>query len=132
MTKLPGLLGDIADIAGLQVAYKIAQSHGGTRVSIPARAQEGHWLTELVGYETADEICRGLATLSTRGVLKGVSNETLPRGPASLIQNARREARRLLKTGMSAREVARATGLHERTIWRMKENSKDSSQGELF
>lgn len=132
MNDLPGLLGDIADIAGLQVAYKIAQSHGGTRVSIPPRAQDGHWLTELVGFETADKICRGLATLDAKGLLKGISNEVLPRGPASLLQNARREARHLLASGMSVRQVARATGLHERTIWRMKEDFKQSSQGELF
>ncbi|MCY1705221.1 hypothetical protein [Pannonibacter sp. SL95] len=132
-TSLPGLLGDIAEIAGVDVAYRIASSHGGTRVSIPPQAVDGHWLTELVGFATADQICRGLATLDPDGRLRGVSNEIIPRGPASLLANARRQAARELQAGASAREAARRSGLHERTIWRMKAGQRDDdAQGSLF
>lgn len=131
MSTLPGLLGSIADIAGASVALEIAQSHGGTRVSIPPRAEDGHWLTELVGFETADKICRGLATLNPEGRLKGVSQEVIPLGPASVLRNARRKARQALEEGKSPREAARLAGLHERTIWRMKAKD-DDGQDSLF
>lgn len=130
MSSLPGLLGDIADIAGADVAFLIAESHGGTRVSIPPRALQDHWLTELVGFETADMICRELATLDAEGRLKGVQAEVLPKGPAALLKSARRRAQIALDQGKSVREAARISGLHERTIWRMK--ADDGAQGSLF
>ncbi|KQZ54620.1 hypothetical protein ASD54_04640 [Rhizobium sp. Root149] len=130
MSSLPGLLGDIADIAGADVAFLIAESHGGTRVSIPPRALPDHWLTELVGSETADLICRELATLDAEGRLKGVQAEVLPKGPAALLKSARRRAQIALDQGKSVREAARISGLHERTIWRMK--ADDGAQGSLF
>ncbi len=131
MSTLPGILGDIADIAGASVALEIAQSHGGTRVSIPPRAEPDHWLTTLVGLETADRICRGLATLDAEGRLKGISKEVIPLGPVSVLRNARRKAHQALAEGKSAREAARLAGLHERTIWRMKAE-EDDGQGSLF
>jgi hypothetical protein len=130
MSTLPGILGEIADIAGKDVAFLIAESHGGTRVSIPPRAQPEHWLTELVGMETADKICRALATLDPDGKLKGVQAEVIPKGPTALLKSARRRAQTALDQGKSVREAARISGLHERTIWRMK--ADDGSQGSLF
>lgn len=133
MSSLPGLLGDIADIVGPSIALQIAQSYGGTRVSIPPRAEDGHWLTELVGFETASRICKGLATLDAEGRLKGISKEVLPLGPASVLRNARQKARDSLAAGKSVRDAARSAGLHERTIWRMKLIDKDDAdQGDLF
>lgn len=131
MSGLPGILATIADIAGKDVAYEIARSYGGIRVSIPPRAVEGHWLVELVGVETADRICRGLATLSPEGKLQGIRNEVIPKGPTAVLRAARRQAREALEAGQSAREAARASGLHERTIWRMKAKD-DDAQGDLF
>ncbi len=130
MSSLPGILADIADIAGNDAAYKIASAVGGTRVSIPPRAVEGHWLTELLGYDVADTICRGLATLDPEGRMRGVRDEMVPRGPAAILKVARRRAAEALESGKSAREAARISGLHERTIWRMK--AKDDDQGSLF
>lgn len=131
MSSLPGLLGDIADIVGPEIALDIARSHGGTRISIPAKAEPDHWLTTLVGMATAEKICRGLATMDADGKMRGVSREILPLGPASALRSARRRAYEALDSGASAREAARQAGLHERTIWRMKAKD-DDSQGELF
>lgn len=131
MSTLPGILADIADIAGIDAAYEVARSHGGTRVSIPPRAVQGHWLTELLGFEMADKICQGLATLDPDGKLRGVQNEIIPRGPAAILNAARRRAQEALDEGKSAREAARIAGLHERTIWRMKAK-EDDGQGSLF
>jgi len=130
-SKLPGILADIADIAGPDIAFRIAQSRGGTRIAIPPRAVPGHWLTELVGLEIADSICKGLATLDGDGRLQGIQREVIPLGPASYLRNARRKAAAALSAGTSVRETARIVGLHERTIWRMKARD-DDDQGDLF
>ena len=132
MSSLPGLLGDIADIVGAETALEIARRRGGTRVHIPPRAEPGHWLSDIVGLETADKICRGLATLDPDGRLVGVQGEVLPLGPASILRSARAKARSALDSGFSAREAARRSGLHERTIFRMKASDKDDDQGSLF
>ncbi|UWU13252.1 hypothetical protein N2599_13975 [Rhizobium sullae] len=129
-SSLPGILADIADIADAETALLIAQSHGGIRVSIPPRAEPDHWLTELLGIELADRICRGLAILDADGKLKGVQREVIPLGPASVLKAARRRAADALSAGKSARDAAQISGLHERTIFRMK--ASDSDQGELF
>lgn len=131
MSSLPGLLGDIADIVGPEIALEIARSHGGTRVSIPASAEPDHWLTELVGLETAEKICKGLSTIDGDGKRNGIRREILPLGPASALRAARKRARKALEDGASARAAAREAGLHERTIWRMKAKD-DDKQGELF
>lgn len=131
MSSLPGLLGDIADIVGPDIALEIARSHGGTRISIPPDAEAEHWLTKVVGYETADKICKGLSTIDGDGHRNGIRGEILPLGPASALRSARRRAQEALDNGASAREAAREAGLHERTIWRMKAKD-DDRQGELF
>jgi hypothetical protein len=130
MSSFPGLLGEIADIVGPTIALEIARNYGGTRVEIPPRAEPDHWLTDLVGIKVADQICRGLATTDADGKLAGVHRSVLPLGPTSLLKSARRKAQEALDSGLSAREAARASGLHERTIWRMK--AGDDDQGNLF
>ena len=130
MSTLPGLLGDIADLVGPEIALEIARHRGGTRIDLPATAQPGHWLTALVGFDAADKICRGLATTDADGKTKGAQREILPLGPTSALRAARRRARDALDRGSSVREAAREAGLHERTLWRYK--AKDDDQGSLF
>lgn len=131
MSSLPGLLGDIADIVGPEIALEIARAVGGTRISIPPRAEQDHWLTALIGFAEADKICRGLATLDAENNrLRGVCDEILPLGSAKVLARARRQAQDALDKGASATQAARASGLHERTIWRMK--SEDPSQLDMF
>lgn len=129
-SSLPGLLGEIADIAGVDVAMEVARSHGGTRVSIPPEAEPDHWLVKLVGFDVADRICRGLAIIDADGRPGAIRREVLPIGPNSVMKRARRIAAEALENGDSGREAARQSGLHERTIWRMK--AKNKNQGELF
>lgn len=129
-SSLPGILADIAEITDAETALAIAQSHGGIRVSIPPRAEDGHWLTELLGFDVADRICKGLAVIDGDGKLKGVQREVIPLGPASVLKAARRRAADALSAGKSARDAAQISGLHERTIFRMKKS--DDDQGSLF
>lgn len=130
MSSLPGLLGDIAEIVGPETALEIARAVGGTRISIPPRAKEGHWLTDLVGFDKADAICKGLATLDPEGKMRGVSDELISLGPAALIKRAKAKAASALEAGKSVTTAARESGLHERTIYRMK--AEDDRQGKLF
>ncbi|MGB3834461.1 MAG: hypothetical protein WA975_21655 [Mesorhizobium sp.] len=140
MTKssLPGILGEIADIAGKEVAFAVAAARGGTRADIPARARPDHWLTEIVGLEVADRICSALAIQDADARVRGVRHELIPLGPAGVRKGARRQVVKALEGGVSARAAARKVGVHERTVWRVKADIikadfiKDDRQGDLF
>jgi len=57
---------------------QIAQVRGGTLVAIPPQAEPDHWLTECVGFDIADRICKGLAIVDADDRKKGVTGEVLP------------------------------------------------------
>lgn len=134
MDELPGLLGEIAEIAGLSAALALAERVGGTRVTIPARAPDGHWLVKTVGREAADKICDHLRILAPDGREAGARHVVIPSGPAGCLAKARKRLVRELEAGTSAREAARRTGLSERTAFRMRARlrEEDDSQGTLF
>ncbi|WP_269586184.1 hypothetical protein [Roseibium sp. Sym1] len=132
--ELPGLLGDLARIVGLSAALAIAERVGGTRVSIPARAHDQHWLVETVGRDAADRICDHFRILRPDGQESGACHVIIPRGPTGCLAKARRRLARELDAGTSAREAARRAGVSERAAFRMRarHRSADDSQGELF
>ncbi|MCV0428856.1 MAG: hypothetical protein K5905_25660 [Roseibium sp.] len=133
--ELPGLLGEIAEVAGLPAALAIAEQVGGTRVTIPSHAMNDHWLVELVGREAADKICDHFRTLSPDQREAGARHVIIPRGPAGCLTKARTRLAKELEAGTSAREAARRAGLTERTAWRMRAKLRDeenSKQGSLF
>lgn len=131
----PGLLGEIAEVAGETAALSIAERVGGTRVSIPARCSAGHWLVDTVGQEAADKICTHFRTLSPDHREAGARHVVIPRGPAGCLAKARQRLARELEAGASAREAARRAGLSERAAFRMRARLKadeNSDQGNLF
>lgn len=128
---LPGLLGEIADATDIDTALIVARAVGGTRVDIPRLAPDGHWLVALVGRERADRICAGLTIEDADGSRRGVRHEVIPRGPMGIMSVARRNAIDALEAGQSARAAARAAGLHERTVFRLRRRLA-GDQGELF
>ncbi|MGS4886112.1 hypothetical protein [Roseibium sp. MB-4] len=132
--QLPGLLGEIADITDIGVAMAIAERVGGTRVSIPARAPDGHWLVELVGRNAADKICDHFRILSPDGREAGARHVIIPRGPAGCLAKAHKRLAMELEAGTSAREAARRAGLSERAAFRMRARlrEEDDSQGKLL
>lgn len=131
---LPGLLGEIAEVAGLAAALALAERVGGTRVTIPSRAGDDHWLVETVGREAADLICDHLRILAPDGREAGARHVQIPLGPTGLLANARVRLVKELEAGTSAREAARRVGMSERTAFRMRARLRgdDDSQGELF
>ncbi|WP_288582002.1 helix-turn-helix domain-containing protein [uncultured Methylobacterium sp.] len=124
--RLPPVLRTIADAAGVTAALKLAQAKGGTRIYVPHRVTEGHWLTDLVGFAAAQEIAR----------LYAGENIDIPLGMTGAAQNARRTAREALDAGASVAQAARAAGVTERTVYnlRSREGRKvgHPDQGNLF
>lgn len=114
MNRLPGVLGDIADCAGLAAALAVAQARGGTQVYIPPEPGEDHWLVEVIGLEAA----RTVAERLTCGV--GGLRVDLPLGPAGCAARVRAEVDRLLGLGRSERDIALATRYSIRGIRRRR------------
>jgi hypothetical protein len=132
---LPGLLAEIAEVAGLDAAMTLAEAVGGTRVTIPARASADHWLTTTVGPKAAEAICDHFRILSAEGREAGARHVVIPRGPAGCLEKARLRLARELDKGVSAREAARRAGLSERAAFRMRARMKteeNADQGKLF
>lgn len=122
---LPPVLRTIADAAGLSAALKLAQDRGGTRVYVPHRVTEGHWLAELVGLDAAHAIAR----------LYAGENIDIPLGLTGAAQNARRTARAALDAGASVAKAARAAGVTERTVYNLRSRDgrrNNPDQGNLF
>jgi hypothetical protein len=131
---LPEVLAEIAEVAGLDAALKLAESHGGTRKRFPAEMPKGrHWLSECVGAVAAAQICAYFRQGSGSGRFRGVYL-LIPRGPTGTIAVARRRMAQALEEGKSAAEAARLAGMTERTAYRARARSRgrDDKQGSLF
>ena len=118
-SRLPAVLAEIADAAGVEAAWTIARAHGGTSVYFPRDAQPGHWLAELVGLEAARKICRQFSVGNT-----GV-NVLIP---LARIGQQQERLVRALEAGQSAAQAASAAGMHERSAFRARKRLK-AAQG---
>jgi len=125
---LPGILGEIADVAGIPAALAIADQVGGTRINIPARAQDDHWLVATVGREAADQICDYFRTLSAEHREAGVRHVVIPMGGTGPMAQARRVLITELESGVSARQAARKAGVSERTAFRMRAKLREGKR----
>lgn len=125
---LPELLAEIAEVAGLEAALKIAEARGGTRTHFPGRAPDGHWLPELVGREAANKLCDHFRIKQRCGV-----ELLVPMGPKGFYSKARVKFDKLVAGGSSVAEASRLVGVHLRTAryWRAKKSS-DTDQESLF
>jgi hypothetical protein len=130
MTSLPGVLAQIADVAGEPAALAIAQAVGGTQVYIPPAPGPDHWLTLLIGADGA----RAVADKLTCGV--GGLRVDLPVGPAGNTVALRARLDVLIGEGRSERDIALATRYTIRHIRRRRaqlgRGVADDSQLRLF
>lgn len=102
---LPGVLAEIAAVAGEDAALAIAAARGGTMVYFPPAPESDHWLSRLVGHKCALAIAERL----TCGV--GSIRIELPLGPKGAASRLRAKVDRLIREGeLSERDIARATG----------------------
>ena len=107
---LPALLAEIAQVAGLEAALKLAETRGGTEIYVPADAPAGHWLADTVGAQAAKAICSHFT-----GAGPGCRLE-LPTGPAGTMAQIRRKVDRMIAEGKSEREIALACGYTGRGV----------------
>lgn len=127
---LPGVLGKIASVAGEAAAVAISARRGGTRVYIPSKVTNRHWLVDTVGREAAKKVCKLLARQKVEIPLSiGGAYRTLNRAVAKHVHQ-------LIKDGASEAEIARAVGITGRTVRRHRRahrgQGKDPRQQSLF
>lgn len=128
---LPGILAEIAEIAGLDAALKVAEAKGGTVARVPSRVRAENWLVKAVGMEKAQAIAAHFT--SGRGI-----DLLIPLGPTGSYKRdmARRaEAyHRALASGANTQQTARLVGVTRRSVERFKGRLKtsDDNQGDLF
>ena len=129
--RLPGILQEIAEAAGLEAALEIARAKGGTIAYFPARPGPRHWLSAAVGHDKARAIGRALAP--------GQSGIELlvPMGPSASQAARWRRMRELIDAGGSAAQIARAVGCHSRTVKKHRNGQVPTAdavlaQGDLF
>lgn len=128
--ELPGVLAEIAEVAGEAAALKISALHGGQRVYFPARQQgDDHWLVAAVGAEAAAKIAARF----------GGSNIDIPLHVGGTYRRfVRQIAKRihaLDSDDLSSREIAGKLGLTQRTVHRHRSRHRgkpDNDQGSLF
>lgn len=133
------LFDEIAEVIGASAALTLFRARGGGRVTIPARAPDGHWLVELIGRKAADDLCAHIRQGTPGAAMRGLEID-LPRGPTGVVgefaptlARARRVMAEALADGASADEAARRAGLTRRTAYRMRKRAKsDPRQGSLF
>ncbi|MGO8738604.1 helix-turn-helix domain-containing protein [Rhodoblastus sp.] len=124
---LPGILAEIAEAAGLPAALALAEKFGGSQVYIPGKPPE--WLIVLVGSEAAEKISAHFR------VRQAGDRLLIPLGPNNFYAKARRRAAEMTAQGASAREIALALGIHERSVKRARASARRRGacqQGSLF
>jgi hypothetical protein len=130
---LPGVLAEIAVVAGEPAAALMAARVGGQRVYIPAKARDDHWLVECVGREKADLICRHF-TVDGRG--QRIDIPLAGGGAYGPLRRAiARRVHDLDMRGESARDIAAETGITTRSVHRHRaahRGGKDKRQESLF
>jgi hypothetical protein len=112
--RLPGILAEIAAVAGEDAALAIAAARGGTLVYIPPHPARDHWLAELVGIKAA----RAIADRLTCGV--GSMRVEVPLASKGAAARLRAKIDRMIEAGGSERAIAMATGCHIRTVRRRR------------
>lgn len=130
--QLPGLLAEIADVAGIDAALAVADAVGGRRAYIPRQPGPEHWLTIAVGASNAARIADHFTTGRTGAELE------FPLGPGgSYNRERRRRARQiadLVDRGLQSTEIARQAGITRRGAQMAKARitgPADPKQGKL-
>lgn len=111
---LPQLLAEVVDCCGLAAAATFAQRFGGHElyVPLPASIGEAHPLAEALGLDGARRLAEQL----------GPGRRIVPFGPfAGGRRRRRREMLRLIDEGRTKAAVAEAFEVHERSVYRVRQ-----------
>lgn len=115
---LPGILQEIAEVAGREAALAIQDVKGGQEVFIVSRLSDENWLVRTVG--------RGKAQLISDHFTSGYCRQKLkiPIGEASTFLQARRKLHdamiAAIQRGASANQIAAVGGITERSARRFR------------
>lgn len=119
---LPGILCDIENVVGRELALRIAEARGGeTGVSFPtlsflsSSAAQSNWLVRAVGIDAARTIVAEI--FPSRAWAERIS---IPSGAKFHRQRTINEAARLSNLGWGVNRIARELGVSARTIWRYR------------
>ena len=129
--SLPGLLAEIAAVAGYEAAARVAQAKGGTRAYFPAQPAADHWLSEALGHEVAQRICAAIAPARSGVEL------LVPLGPQASGVKRWRKIAQMVDENVPVAVIARTLGMHERSVQyhkagRMKRVAAVLSQPDMF
>ncbi len=132
-TRLRAVLGEIAKVAGEPAAINFAAAKGGARVYIPARVTSKHWLVECVGEKAAAAIC---AHFAIDGIGQRIDVPLAGGGVHSQLKRAiAKRVHELDQQNVSAPDIARKTGVTQRTVHRHRSahrGGRGGKQGSLF
>ncbi len=132
--KLPGVLAEIASVDGEAAALAIASRAGGTRIYLPARADDQHWLVATVGRAAADKLCEHFAIGGQRG--QRIEIPLFVGGTYKQLRRAiHQRFEELEADGESSQRIARVTGVTQRTVHRKRSRRRqkqDGKQGRLL
>ncbi len=110
LLRLPGILAEIAQVAGSEAALAVAQARGGSKAYFSEQPRDDNWLVAAVGRQAASLIARHFAC-GTGGVELHV-----PLGPAAGRARIWREIRRRHRQGQTKPQIARALSICERSV----------------
>ena len=99
---------DVARVCGIEVAHKLQQRFGGSRLYVPSDPQPHHVLSQLVGLETARTIAKEVG--SGGGI-------ELPLGDFGALAIRRSLIERLCLAGTTVSEVCRIAKCSDRTVY---------------
>lgn len=113
---LPDVLATVAQACGTAAALKLAHALGGTTVKVPSKATPSCALTRAVGLDVATAIVE----------IFGAGDLLIPLGPVGWQRRARAAIVRATEEGRSIRAAARAAGVHERTVKRVRKRMRET------
>lgn len=128
LERFPGVLGEIAEVAGEEAALKLGAAYGGTRVRFPGHIKsDDHWLVTCVGRPAADAICDYFRQGNCRGTFHGVYL-LVPRGNDTKIA-LHTQIIKLSESGLSVSKIGRQLNLGERAVYRHLAKARSESKG---
>ena len=110
MLTLPGILDEIAEVAGLKAALQVARARGGTKAYFGERPTGDNWLVKAVGQETALIIGKHFSSGC------GGLDLEVPLGPAADRVRIWRQIRIRHAQGQTKRQISLALGITGRTV----------------
>lgn len=111
----PHILAMIEDELGAYAAERLAARWGGQQVSLPRHAHPNHPIARTVG----------LAVLQLLVDWRGGEKIEIPLGASGCWARARRRAAELVAGDVPVAQVVRATGIHRRTVFRIKQKRRE-------